>query len=176
MYREVSQLLLYSNLGEDSILRQLSGIFSDWAHGECEKPVLVSRIYQQVKRLLDLATRYGFNCNLWHDYLTFVLMMNENSFSLTCERVGASDGSVNHFAKADFAVFKRLFDFDFAPIEQDLGIDCFTVLENYTAIPKKAQMYYRTVSEKVRALSAAIARSEERRVGKECRSRWSPYH
>src|SRR2546421_2743514 len=24
--------------------------------------------------------------------------------------------------------------------------------------------------------SAAIARSEERRVGKECRSRWSPYH
>ena len=74
MYREVSQLLLYSNLGEDSILRQLSGIFSDWAHGECEKPVLVSRIYQQVKRLLDLATRYGFNCNLWHDYLTFVLM------------------------------------------------------------------------------------------------------
>ncbi len=161
MYREVSQLLLYSNLGEDSILRQLSGIFSDWAHGECEKPVLVSRIYQQVKRLLDLATRYGFNCNLWHDYLTFVLMMNENSFSLTCERVGASEGSVNHFAKADFAVFKRLFDFDFAPIEQDLGIDCFTVLENYTAIPKKAQMYYRTVSEKVRALSAAIAGAKD---------------
>ena len=24
--------------------------------------------------------------------------------------------------------------------------------------------------------SAGIARSEERRVGKECRSRWSPYH
>jgi len=55
MYREVSQLLLYSNLGEDSILRQLSGIFSDWAHGECEKPVLVSRIYQQVKRLLGFS-------------------------------------------------------------------------------------------------------------------------
>ena len=25
-------------------------------------------------------------------------------------------------------------------------------------------------------LAAAIGRSEERRVGKECRSRWSPYH
>jgi len=25
-------------------------------------------------------------------------------------------------------------------------------------------------------LDAALARSEERRVGKECRSRWSPYH
>ena len=27
-----------------------------------------------------------------------------------------------------------------------------------------------------RAVSFPIARSEERRVGKECRSRWSPYH
>src|SRR3989442_2405034 len=27
-----------------------------------------------------------------------------------------------------------------------------------------------------RALSAEAERSEERRVGKECRSRWSPYH
>src|SRR3712207_3185405 len=26
------------------------------------------------------------------------------------------------------------------------------------------------------ALGAYLARSEERRVGKECRSRWSPYH
>ena len=26
------------------------------------------------------------------------------------------------------------------------------------------------------AAGGAIARSEERRVGKECRSRWSPYH
>ena len=25
-------------------------------------------------------------------------------------------------------------------------------------------------------LNEALARSEERRVGKECRSRWSPYH
>ena len=27
-----------------------------------------------------------------------------------------------------------------------------------------------------RAFPAAVLRSEERRVGKECRSRWSPYH
>src|SRR5256885_7301347 len=28
----------------------------------------------------------------------------------------------------------------------------------------------------IRSLAAPLARSEERRVGKECRSRWSPYH
>src|ERR1043165_6280581 len=32
------------------------------------------------------------------------------------------------------------------------------------------------VSHTVNAASADVMRSEERRVGKECRSRWSPYH
>ena len=33
------------------------------------------------------------------------------------------------------------------------------------------------ISSIVKSLAdAAIKRSEERRVGKECRSRWSPYH
>ncbi|MGN0762750.1 MAG: AAA family ATPase, partial [Aristaeellaceae bacterium] len=156
MYRETSKLLLYSNLGEDSILLKLAGIFCDWEHRACDKSELIARIYAQVKRLLDVATLYGFDNNLWHNYLTFLLMTNENSFTLTSERVGASEGSVNHFARADFRIFKRLFDFDFAPIEQDLGIDCFTVLSHYKAIPKKAQMYYRAVSEQVRALALAI--------------------
>ena len=157
MYRETAKLLLYSNLGEDAILSRLADIFRDWEADAADKPALISRIYAEVKRLLDLATVYGFNHNLWQNYLTFLLMTNENSFSLTCERVGATEGgSVNHFAKADFAVFKRLFDFDFSAIEADLGIDCFSVLTHYTAIPKKAQMYYRTVSERVQALSAAI--------------------
>jgi len=156
MYRETAKLLLYSNLGEDAILTRMADIFRDWETGVCDKPSLISRIYAQVKRLLDLATVYGFDRNLWQNYLTFVLMTNENSFTLTAERQGASEGSVNHFARADFAVFKRLFHFDFAPIEADLGIDCFTVLTHYTAIPKKAQMYYRTVSEKVQELSTAI--------------------
>ena len=162
MYRETANLLLFSNLGEDAILTRLADIFRDWESGAADKPALISRIYAQVKRLLDLATVYGFNRNLWQNYLTFLLVTNENSFTLTCERVGATEGgSVNHFAKADFAIFKRLFDFDFGPIERDLGIDCFTVLTHYRAIPKKAQMYYRTVSEKVQALSQAIDEAED---------------
>ncbi|MDD6052026.1 MAG: ATP-binding protein [Clostridiales bacterium] len=157
MYRETAKLLLYSSLGEDAILTRLADIFRDWESNASDKPSLISRIYTQVKRLLDLATVYGFNHNLWQNYLTFLIMTNENSFTLTCERVGATaGGSVNHFAKADLAIFKRLFSFDFGPIERDLGIDCFTVLTHYQAIPKKAQMYYRTVSEKVQALSQAI--------------------
>ena len=36
-------------------------------------------------------------------------------------------------------------------------------------------LYARTTKERLEALESQ-KRSEERRVGKECRSRWSPYH
>ena len=161
MYKEIAKLILYRDLGEDSILLKLSGIFRDFELGLSEKEELTSRIYEQMKALLDLSTQYGFDKNLWHNYLTFILLTNENSFSMTSEKVGANDGTVNHFAKADFAVFKKLFDFDFGPIEKDLGIDCFTTVCNYHSIPKKERMYNRNVSERVQEVSEKIEKAAD---------------
>ena len=161
MYKEIAKLILYRDLGEDSILLKLSGIFRDFELGLAEKEELTSRIYEQMKALLDLSTQYGFDKNLWHNYLTFILLTNENSFSMTSEKVGANDGTVNHFAKADFAVFKKLFDFDFGPIEKDLGIDCFTTVCNYHSIPKKERMYNRNVSERVQEISEKIEKAAD---------------
>ncbi len=161
MYKEIAKLILYRDLGEDSILLKLSGIFRDYEHDLAEKENLTSRIYEQMKALLDLSTQYGFDKNLWHNYLTFILLTNENSFSMTSEKVGANDGTVNHFAKADFAVFKKLFDFDFGPIEKDLGIDCFSTVCNYHSIPKKERMYNRNVSEHVQEVSERIEKAAD---------------
>ena len=156
-----ARLLLYGDLGENAILVRLAEVFADWREGGCPKPVLIRRIYDQVKRLLDLATDYGFDRNLWQSYLTFLLMTNENSFSLITERVGALEGSVNHFAQNDFQVFRNLFQYDFSPIEADLGIDCFSTLCRYEAIAKHERRYNKAVSEKVQALSRALAEAED---------------
>ena len=161
MYKEIAKLILYRDLGEDSILLKLSGIFRDYELDLAEKETLTSRIYEQMNALLDLSTQYGFDKNLWHNYLTFILLTNENSFSMTSEKVGANDGTVNHFAKADFAVFKKLFDFDFGPIEKDLGIDCFSTVCNYHSIPKKERMYNRNVSERVQEVSEKIEEAKD---------------
>ena len=156
MYRELASLLLYSDLGDDEILVRLAEILHDWETGSCEKTTLIRRIHAEVKRLLDLATVCGFDHNLWHCYLTWLLMTNENSFTRTCERVGAGEGSVNHFARNDFAVFRRLFDYDFSPVEQDLGIDCLSVLCDYQAIPKRKRTYNQDVSLQVQTLCRAL--------------------
>jgi len=162
MYKEVSKLLLYSNLGGDSILENLARIFEDWEKGAAGKEALTGRIYKEIKRILDISTVYGFNTNLWHNYLTFLLISNENSFSMTCERAGASeDGSVNLFAKHDYRIFKKLFDFDFGPIEADLGIDCFSIISDYKAVAKRERVYNKHVSQKVQQLSLEIEKAAD---------------
>ena len=160
MYQEISQLLMYGDLDRDGILYQLGELFGEYESGQYHKMELVRDINTQVKHLLKVATDYGFDDNLWHNYLTFFLMMSENPFSMTCEKVGASEGSVNNFVQNDFRIFKSLFDYDFGPIERDLGINCFSQLSNYKAIVKKELMYNKNVSEKVRALSKKLEQAQ----------------
>ena len=137
MYQEISQLLMYGDMDENEILYQMSQLFARFERGGYDKMELVRDINTQVKRLLKVATDYGFDDNLWHNYLTFYLMMNENPFSMTCEKVGASEGSVNRLVEKDFALFKKLFDYDFSVIEDALEISCFSSISNYKAIVKK---------------------------------------
>lgn len=161
MYKEIAKLIIYGNLSKESILFQLGDIFRKFENGEADETELTSAIYAQIRRLLEVSTNYGFDKNLWHNYLTFLLITDENPFSITCEKNGASNGSVNQFAKNDFKVFKYLFDYDFSVIENGLGIDCFTSISNYKAIGKKELMYNKNVSEKVQALSEKLESAED---------------
>lgn len=159
MDRIISKLLIYGDMPKDSILMEMGDIFSGYRNGSYSPSQLTAKIFTQIKRLLVLATDYGFDKNLWHNYLSFILITNENPFSITCEKVGANDGSVNYFALNDFEAFRELFDFDFSEIETALGIDCFTRISGYKAIVKKELMYNKNVSEKVRQLSADLEKT-----------------
>ena len=160
MYREIAKLIMYGDLDHSSVLYEMGEIFRDFDEKESSPAKLTQKVYTAVKHLLVVATDYGFDKNLWHNYLTWFFIMNENPFSLTCEKVGANKGSVNHFATNDFAVMKALFDYDFKPIEEALGIDCFTMISNYQSIHKKELMYNHNVSEKVQALSAKLEEAD----------------
>ena len=156
MYRLTSKLIIYRGIGEESILHCLAEIFRKFDEGDYDREALISEIYEQVHRLLDLATKYGFNKNLWHNYLAYLIATTETPFTLVSEKVGANQGSVNAFALGDFRIFRELFHYDFSPIESALGVNCFSILENYTAVGKPERVFNRSVSEKVQELSERI--------------------
>ena len=185
MKKELSRFVYYHDMEKDPVLRTLaetelgvkmmkrtpgSGVEGDWpgqremeelAHFGHAHPItteiLVDHVYDSVHRLLDTATAYGFDKNLWRDYLAFLLITNENPFSLTAEKKGLEQGSVQIFALQDMENFCRLFIHDFSELEQTLGIDCFSVISEYKAVPKRAQNYNRYVSGFVREVSDSIS-------------------
>ncbi len=161
MYRLTSKLIIYRKIPRDSILFRLSEICQKFSEGNYGKEELTGEILDQINRLLDLSTTYGFDRNLWHNYLAYLLATTETPFTLVSEKVGANEGSVNHFAENDFAVFLELFRYDFSPLEEALGIDCFRVISDYRAVGKKERIFNKSVSEKVRELSESIEKARD---------------
>ena len=157
MHKLVSKLIVYRNLPEDNLLQPLAELCAHVESGSDNKEAVISKIYDQIHRLLDIATVYGFNKNLWHNYLTYLLVSVETPFAITCEKEGACEGSVNALAFNDFDVFQKLFAYDFAPLEKELGINCFSIITNYQAVSKKETRYNKNISEKVQRLSEALA-------------------
>lgn len=161
MYRDIAKLVLYRDHDKSSILYQIAMIYQDFHEGKVGSSILVSQIYEEVNRLLQLSTKFGFDENLWQNYLTYILLTHENPFSLTSEKIGVNQGSVNQFAKHDFSIFMSLYHFDFSSIETALGIDCFSVITDYQAIEKKERLYNKNVSLKVQETSRKLAMAND---------------
>lgn len=156
MHKLVSKLIVYRNLPADNILMPLAEVCADVESGSHEKEAAIGKVYDQIHKLLDIATVYGFNKNLWHNYLTYLLVSVETPFAITCEKEGACEGSVNALALNDFAIFKALFDYDFTALEKALGINCFDIITNYKAVAKKETRFNKNISEKVQGLSEKL--------------------
>lgn len=163
MYKQFSKLVIYRDIPKDSILSCMSRICEKFDKKQYDKEELINDIYEQIHKLLDLSTQYGFDYNLWHCYLAYVLATNENPFSITMEKVGVQEGSVNTFALADFKIFRDFFFYDFSRLEEELDIDCFTTILNYHSIEKQEQRYNKNVSDKVKELSQKIVASDGER-------------
>ena len=156
MHKLVSKLIVYRNLPADNILMPLAEVFAQVEGGSYNKEEVIGKVYDQIHKLLDIATVYGFNKNLWHNYLTYLLVSVETPFAITCEKEGACEGSVNALAMNDFAIFKALFDYDFTALEKELGINCFDIITNYKAVAKKETRFNKNISEKVQGLSEKL--------------------
>ena len=76
MHHSVAKLIVYNKLPENSILGNLAEIFQTFESCHYRDDELITSIYREVKRILDLGTTYGFDQNLWHNYLTYELITN----------------------------------------------------------------------------------------------------
>ena len=110
--------------------------------------------------LVELAGNYGFENNLWHNYLTFLLVNNENIFSTACEIRGVTEGSLLGLARHDFAIFRELFACDFTELERMLQAGVFEEFLHYARTESTGKLFNRRIRDRICELSDQLANAE----------------
>lgn len=136
------ELILYRDFEEEGgLLWDMAGLIRCCQDESEDREELRGLFYRCIHSLIEMAGSYGFYGNLWHDYLTNLLVNNENSYSCGCEIRGEIAGSINTAALHDIAIFKEFYDFDFTQIMEKLGVPEFSLVEHYESSSQESKVY-----------------------------------
>ena len=123
--------------------------------------------FECVNGILELSEQHGLEGNLWHTYLTFLLVNDENAYSTACEIRGTIEGSINEVALHDFAIMKELFNYDVQELGRNLGATAHEILFDYKGTKQEGHVYNRRIRDRICTLAVHLAETKTPRDFKE---------
>lgn len=151
------ELILYKQFEQGTIVQDMAWIMNHYNDDFYYKEDIRALLFECVHGLAELAGSHGYEGNIWHCYLTYLLANNENAFSTACEITGEVEGSMNQIALHDFAIFKELFDFDLNSIEEELDTNFVSMLMNFAAANKESKVFNKRIRDRICELSVKLA-------------------
>lgn len=157
------ELIVYRQLGEEELLKDMVWLMENQHQSYQDQGTLRVLCSKCIHRLLEMAGHYGFYGNLWHCYLTNLLVNNENSYSISCEIRGSAEGSINQAVLHDITIIKEFFSYDLSRLRRLLGGDGFYLVEDYRTSSQESRVYSRLVRDRICTLAENLkeSRSEE---------------
>ena len=159
--KNINECIIYRNFDRAETLESMFSILSAC---EAKDPSLKEQkelFCQCAGQLVEMAGSFGFAGNLWHNYLTFLLVNHENAFSTACEIVGPVKGSINDFARHDFSIFKELFDFDLTVLDNVLGTSCCSLICDYTNVDENSKLFNKRIRDRICTLSRRLGQADD---------------
>ena len=151
------ELIIYKEFADGDILRDVVWLMEHYRAGDGRARPL---FYKCMHRLSEQAANHGFYGNLWHCYLTNLLVNNENSYSCACEMRGEVEGSINELVLHDIAIFKELFDYDFTEMMEVLKAPEFAVVLAYEGSSADSKVYNRRIRDRICTLAQHFVQNE----------------
>ena len=152
------ELLIYRDFEDDGILRDMAWLMEYYADDYYNEEDKAALLYDCMHRLLELSGSHGFYGNLWHCYLSNLLVNNENSYSTACEVVGDVEGTINEAALHDFEILKEFYDYDFSDMVERLQIKGFSLLLDYRIGERSSKVYNTRIRDRICQLAARFAK------------------
>ncbi len=154
------ELLLYRSFEEGELLKDMVWLMENYEEDVYHKEEKQALWYANIHRLLEMAGNYGFSGNLWHCYLTNLLVNNENSYSKACEIRGEIEGSINEAVLHDMVIFKEIFDYDFVPMMQALQVKGLELVLDYKASIQESKVYNSRIRDHICTLAERFSRAD----------------
>lgn len=151
------ELIIYKEFADGDILRDVVWLMEHYRAGDGRARPL---FYKCMHRLSEQAADHGFYGNLWHCYLTNLLVNNENSYSLACEMRGEVEGSINELVLHDIAIFKEFFDYDFTEMMEVLKAPEFSVVLAYRGSSADSRIYNRRIRDRICTLAQHFVKND----------------
>ncbi len=153
----VSDMILYRDMEPGQIFLDMTWIRRHYRNDYYSREEIRSLCFAVFHNLIELAANHGFEGNLWHNYLTFIIVNHENAYSRACEKRGSVSGSINELAYHDFSVFRELFDFDFQALATELDIPELVLLSNYQRSGPGGNVFNHRIRDRICGLSVQLA-------------------
>lgn len=153
---KAGNMILYRNLEQGSVFKNMTWIMEHYDSDYYNREDVKSLCYESFHDLIELSASHGFEGNLWHNYLTYLMVDNENAYSTACEIRGSVCGSINDLARHDFAIFKELFGFDFKKLIEGLDIPELALLESYQRSDQNGKVFNRRIRDRICDLSVRL--------------------
>lgn len=153
------RLILYRDFEGSRLLHDMVWLMENYEDEFYEQEDVAGLLYDCMNRLLEMAGKYGFYGNLWHCYLTDILVNDENSYSCAAEMRGYADGTLNRAALHDLRIFKELYDFDLLKMAEALGADDFDIVLSYEAGERESHVYNTRICSRICALAQKLSGS-----------------
>lgn len=154
------ELMLYKHMEHEEVLTNMTFLMNNCQSEYYNKEDMKALLFECINQILELANSHGFEGNLWHNYLTFLLANDENAYSTECEIVGEIEGSINKVAMHDFEIFRELFAYDFKVLEESLGVECLLFLEDYQNVKGHGKVFNKRIRDRICELSTKLGQSE----------------
>ena len=156
----IEECILYRDFEQDKVLKSITNIIERIQKGEAVEE-FVGDFYECLNSLIEMASKYGLSGNLWHGYLTFLLINKENAFSTACEVVGKVPGSINQIAKHDFVRFKELFDFDIRALDKAFASNDCKVICEYKNTDNHQKLFNKRIRDRIEELSKQLEQAAD---------------
>lgn len=159
--KSTKNLILYKEFENGRLFYDFTWVMENYRSEYYNREDIEGLFYECMKRLMELAASHGFSGNLWHSFLSFLLVNNENAYSCACEIRGAVDGSINAVALHDFAIMKELFDFDLTQLGTYFAVDCMDAVLCYEAPENSGRLFNKRIRDRIAELTAHLEAAED---------------